>query len=99
MRKGQSRRAVQAEIHAVTTLLRTKWDPIGDGQLNDLPDDEYESYAPAILGMLRRGDRDELIIDHLASVEMAITGGIAPRDLKPVVQELRAAVAAFDRSI
>ena len=64
----QSRkRIVRDQIQAVEGLLRA-WDPIGvfsDPNDPDNPLDEYDSYAPVILGKLQAGKDVEALTQHL----------------------------------
>jgi len=61
------KREAMAEIRAVEEILR-RWDPIGvipSLLENELPPDEYDGYAPYIVGMLRRGSGLEDLSSHL----------------------------------
>jgi hypothetical protein len=52
---------VTGELEQLKRLLWEDWDPIGISG-PDWPDDEYDSYAITIFGMLHRGaDRDEIV--------------------------------------
>lgn len=57
------------QIRAVTALLRSDWDPIGHGAIAHLPEDEYESYAPQIVSMIRESQDDAAIAAYLAQLE------------------------------
>ena len=100
MDNDQLKRALWNEIRAVSLVLRNEWDPIGGGRISDLPDDEYESYAPVLVGMLRQGDDDRTIVEYLRRLESTIVGASSSRDLATIAGSLRrAAAAASDRSI
>jgi hypothetical protein len=100
MGNDELKRALRKEIRAAALVLRNEWDPIGRGEIPDLPDDEYDSYAPALVGMLRRGDTDRTVAEYLRQLESAIVGESSSRDLSAVVGSLRRAVtAASNRSI
>jgi hypothetical protein len=60
---------VNAEVEALKRLLRQDWDPIGVHGSG--PDDEYDSYAFQIFGMLNQGKGEAEIADYLrrAAVE------------------------------
>jgi len=65
---GEIRREARAQLRAVEALLR-KWDPIG--VIPDLaeaggPLDEYDSYAPYIVGILHRGASVTEVATHLS---------------------------------
>ena len=45
----------------VDTILWKEWDPIG----NDVPEDEYTSYALTIVGKARRDESKEAILEYL----------------------------------
>ncbi len=66
--KKQVKHEAMTEIGAVREILR-RWDPIGviPGLLeNELPPDEYDDYAPYIVGMLRRGAGLGDLASHLS---------------------------------
>jgi hypothetical protein len=65
MSKPDSRRALKGKIREVADALHRHWDPIGSG----VPADEYDSYAPAVTGMIERGKTDRDIATHLAEIE------------------------------
>lgn len=52
----------------VCRILLDVWDPLG---VNDYPEahDEYDSYAPAIVGMLVRGATEADLVHHLRAIE------------------------------
>ena len=57
-------------IEVIEIALR-HWDPIGVIDMNDdddICDDEYDSYAPAILTMLENGKNAKGISNHLAQL-------------------------------
>ena len=54
-----------ALVHAVQAILRS-WDPIGVFVMDPgWPADEYDSYAPQIVGMLAEGASVESVTKHL----------------------------------
>lgn len=54
----------RAQGHAaLTRLLRTEWNPIGE---DDVPDDEYASYATRLGDLLREGIPEEEIVSFLS---------------------------------
>ena len=100
MSRDEFRRSVSVKIRAAVKALRSEWDPIGHGQIDDLPADEYESYAPSVVGLIERGADDTEIADHLALIE-STRMGLSPRSrerLLDVVRKLRVAVAATPSS-
>lgn len=88
------RRRLRAEIRAAATVLRREWDPIGRGQIEDLPSDEYDSYAPHVVALLRDGAEDGVIATYLGSLEAEAIGLTSGLNLNAVAARLRAAVAA-----
>ena len=61
------RRTVRDQIRVVEQILR-RWDPIGvivDPTDPDNPLDEYDSYAPVVLGKLQAGAGVEELTQHL----------------------------------
>ncbi len=69
------------QIRAVEKVLRI-WDPIGvitDVNDPEAPLDEYDSYAPVILGKLRSGASVEVIAQHLHGLttkQMGLRGNL-----------------------
>jgi len=88
------RRSVQAEIRAAAAILRRDWDPIGHGRMEDLPADEYDSYAPRIVSLIEAGEDDQAIAAYLRQVEENAITLASRRDLLEVARLLRRAVAA-----
>jgi hypothetical protein len=88
-------RFVRKQIRRVAAALRQHWDPIGGGSMPDLPTDEYDGYAPSVVGLIRRGADDLHIARHLAELERVSMGlsPSPPERLLPVVRELRRAAA------
>jgi hypothetical protein len=96
MSREAFRRAIAAKIRAASTVLRSEWDPIGGGAMPDLPADEYESYAPSVVGLIERGADDTEITDLLAAIASRQMG-VAPQSreqLLDVVRRVRLAVSA-----
>ena len=90
------RRRLRLEIRIVADALRRHWDPIGLGAMPGLPADEYDSYAPEVLGMIERADPDASIAEHLGNLE-AEDIGLERRpqaELLAIVKRVRAAVVA-----
>jgi hypothetical protein len=58
-------RLALAAIHAV---LIKEWDPIGVAD-EPMAQDEYDSYIPVVLRLLREGADDAEIAAHLAKIE------------------------------
>lgn len=60
--------AKQDIAERVRTILLKEWDPIG---IADEPaaQDEYDTYAPLIVSMLRAGARGDAVARHLLSIE------------------------------
>src|SRR4051812_29560261 len=78
--KRQKRPAISGELQAVSRSLREIWDPIGLGDIRDLPSDEYDSYAPVVLSLIQTGASDREVAKYLAKVE-AQTMGLTARSL------------------
>ena len=53
-----------AEIRLVQAILR-RWDPIGAEPGAVAPSDEYDSYAPHIVSLVKRGCTAEELASHL----------------------------------
>jgi hypothetical protein len=67
-------KAARQQIRVIEEMLR-RWNPIGA----PIPRDEYDGYAPGILGKLRAGaDLDELTrhLHSLATTQMTLPGNI-----------------------
>lgn len=76
-----------------SSVLYEQWDPIGVGAAGG-PSDEYESYVPALIGLVRSGASDEVIAEHLGSLERTAMGvAVSPAAHRlAVVRRVRAAV-------
>ena len=69
-------RRIREELLGVRKIL-ARWDPLGviDSLEEDgLPPDEYDSYAPAILTMLRGGATQDAIVQHLRLIQVRSMG-------------------------
>jgi hypothetical protein len=86
-------RDIESRIRAVARALREIWDPIGEGKMPDLPADEYDSYAPGIVGLLAKGASDEVVAARLLELELSIVGppGRSAAELLTIVKAVRAA--------
>jgi len=76
MGKKQLKKQAMEELQHVQEVLQ-RWDPIH--VIEDLkeagrPPDEYDSYAPTILTMLRNGCDEKQLERHLAAIESANMG-------------------------
>lgn len=85
-------------VATIDDILWRVWDPIG---VNDVPAarDEYASYAPGILTLLRRGADDAEIIRHLQTIEaerMGLPAGFTARR-EATVSALRARLGSADQ--
>ncbi len=81
-----------SDLKQVQELLQ-RWDPIGvidDLKESGLPPDEYDSYAPAILNMLKRGVNVQGIASHLGQLKTVAMGlgGPWPEKDNQIAQEL-----------
>ena len=87
-------RAARDQIRRVSAALREHWDPIGGGQMPDLPADEYENYAPQIVKLIGEGADDFRLVSHLRELERVSMGlrPSPPDDLLSVVRQLRRAL-------
>jgi hypothetical protein len=56
--------AAMADIHLVQAILR-RWDPIGVEPGSVAPADEYDSYAPHIVSLVKNGCTAEELAAHL----------------------------------
>jgi hypothetical protein len=67
------------DLERVEQTLWEDWDPIGVRAMGG-PDDEYDSYAPAILRMLLYGVTEEELVAHLHAIETERMGldGVQP---------------------
>ena len=62
-----------ADIRAAQHILRL-WDPIGVEPGREAPADEYDSYAPHIVSMVRSGCTTEDLTSHLDHLATEIMG-------------------------
>jgi hypothetical protein len=72
---------VKRQLRDVNLILWAAWDPIGCG----VPTDEYESYAPQILGLLRQGSPIEEVMAMLSALR---TGQIGLEPNPPADREV-----------
>jgi hypothetical protein len=56
---------------ALTRLLRSEWNPLGD---DDVPDDEYASYATRLGDLLREGISEQETADFLSEARTGALG-------------------------
>lgn len=77
MKKNKDeKKNAMADIKHVEEILQ-KWDPINvieDLIESGLPPDEYDSYAPHILSMLRQGADEYKIAKHLGNLQTSSMG-------------------------
>jgi hypothetical protein len=61
------------ELAQVSRVLRDEWDPL---YVNEIPEaaEEYDSYAPALLGLVQSGADEAAIAAHLLAVETTVLG-------------------------
>jgi len=92
MTRSDARRRLRAELRAAADVLRRDWDPIGGGAMPDLPTDEYDAYAPHIVGLLANGATDVAVATYLRGLEADNIEVDSGCDLIAVAQKLRLAV-------
>lgn len=63
----------------IRQVLLVVWDPIGVFGAEGA-EDEYDSYAPGVYGLLKRGASKEEIINYLHEIETDRMGLYPPRD-------------------
>jgi hypothetical protein len=61
------------ELAQVTRVLRDEWDPY---YLNEIPEaaEQYDAYAPALLGLVLNGADEAAIAAHLLALETEAFG-------------------------
>lgn len=69
-----------AELENLKRLLWDCWDPIGVNNETDWLNDEYDSYAMTIFGMLHSGASRDDIVDYLRWAETEHMG-LSPSDI------------------
>lgn len=74
--KKTLKNAAMADILFVQAILR-RWDPIGVEPGVAAPADEYDSYAPHIVSMIRAGCTTEVLASHLEHLSSE-TMGLGP---------------------
>ena len=65
----------------VAATLWTEWDPIGIRNIGG-PSDEYDSYAAGIVGLLKSGADEDMLIRHLQAIEVEMMGLEATDDAR-----------------
>lgn len=78
MTRTKLKKDVASQIRTVEIILR-KWDPIGISPGEFAPADEYDSYAPTIVGLIRRGCQADELAHHLRGIRTR-TIGLEPDD-------------------
>jgi hypothetical protein len=73
---AERRRDVKRKLREVNLLLWAAWDPIGLG----VPTDEYDSYAPQVLGLLESGAPIEALTAKLSVLRTEQVGLSADPD-------------------
>jgi len=58
------KRHAMAQVRSVEAVLR-RWDPIGVLMVDGGPEDEYDSYAPHIVSLIRHGGSLAEVVAHL----------------------------------
>ena len=82
-----ARRRYHRDFALVRKILWEDWDPIGCG----VPEDEYDSYVPDVIRLLREHVDEERLSDHLARVAREAMSCTVPETrLKRVAEKLRA---------
>ena len=75
--------------------LLNEWDPIGVVEVLDksgLPPEEYRSYVPGILSLLKSGSDARALAEHLAFLRTAVMGlpaASVETDLSPATRLVR----------
>jgi hypothetical protein len=85
-----------SSLRDVQRALWQRWDPIGvNTPTNTGPDDEYDGYAPKVLGLIYRGADDREIAEALLSIE--VNGmGLDARPIDTLVAVARQVRADFE---
>lgn len=66
------------ELHSTVKKIVVEWDPIGVLQTEDWPDDEYDSYIPAICSILITSS-DVSTLDSKLNAIVELNMGLAPQ--------------------
>jgi hypothetical protein len=85
---GTRKPNMAGSIRAIRTVLLEDWDPC---LVRDAPEaqDEYDSYALQLYGMLRNGTSEEKLAEYLYHIETDRMGSTVRKDaLIPVAQKL-----------
>ena len=83
-------KSFKEQSQAVAHVLFERWNPLGIG--SDGPKDEYDSFAPRLIGLASRGETDAEIAEYLADIEVNQMG------LRASQSANRLAVAALIRA-
>jgi hypothetical protein len=60
----------KADVDAIRRILISEWDPIGCG----VPEDEYDSYIPAVYRLMQSRAGAEALASHLEKLETESMG-------------------------
>jgi hypothetical protein len=84
---------LKPEVAEISKWLHKNWDPIGCG----VPDDEYDSYAHPLYGMLIHKATAEEIAARLSEFQDMMGLPKPAEDLLPVAEQLIAAFPTLSR--
>lgn len=87
--------AAMADIRVVEAILR-RWDPIGVEPGVAAPADEYDSYAPHIVSMVKGGCTVQVLAAHLESLATE-TMGMGPSSSLSLAHSLKFATEVIAR--
>ncbi len=63
-----------ASIRKIRHVFMHEWDPIGVGEMDDWPEDEYDSYVMPMYSLLRQHEGEAAVSAYLAQVYEYIMG-------------------------
>lgn len=69
--QGSAKRRVKMQLRVVEAILR-RWDPLQVLPDDHGPHDEYDSYAPRIVGLIARGCTIEALAGYLAELRTGV---------------------------
>jgi len=75
------KKALPNWLRQIRAILNREWDPIGQlASIDDMPKDEYETYADRIASMIHGDATDEQLLGYLAWAEVENMGLGKPFD-------------------
>jgi hypothetical protein len=77
---GEQKPKMADSIRKIRHVFMHEWDPIGVGEMDDWPEDEYDAYVAPMYSLLRQQKGEAAISAYLAKVYEQIMGSRLPAE-------------------